>query len=139
MSFLSSLDISGSALTAQKFRMRIISQNLANASTTRTENGEPYRRKLTVLSQRVDGFSKELGVALAGVEVSSVLEDGDDFKVDYDPGHPDADEAGYVRLPNINSLEEMVDMMSASRSYEANITAFNAMKQLASTALTIGK
>jgi flagellar basal-body rod protein FlgC len=119
--------------------MRIIAQNLANAHTTRAENGEPYRRKLTVMAQRVDGFKKELGVALAGVEITQVIEDGDDFKVEYDPGHPDADEAGYVRLPNVNTLEEMVDMMSASRSYEANVTAFNAMKQLASTALNIGK
>ncbi len=139
MAFLSSLDISGSALTAQKFRMKVISENLANAQTTRTENGEPYRRKLVVLSQRVDGFRKELGQVLAGVEVTQVLEDGDDFKVEYNPDHPDADEAGYVRLPNVNTLEEMVDLMSASRSYEANVTAFNAMKQLASTALNIGK
>jgi flagellar basal-body rod protein FlgC len=141
MAFLGSLDISGSALTAQKFRMDIIAQNLANANTTRTENGEAYRRKLVVFNEKKLGnsFQKELGAALGGVEVSAVVEDGDDFKVEYDPDHPDADENGYVSLPNIDTVEEMVDMMSASRSYEANITAFNALKNMASAALDIGK
>lgn len=139
MSFLSALDISGSALTAQKFRMNIIAQNMANTGTTRTENGEPYRRKLTVFSERTGEFDSVLGKELAGVEVTQVAEDGDDFKLEYDPDHPDADENGYVRLPNINTLDEMVDMISASRAYEANVTAFNAMKELATAALNIGK
>ena len=141
MAFLGSLDISGSALTAQKFRMDIIAQNLANANTTRTENGEAYRRKLVVFNEKKLGnsFQKELGAALGGVEVSAVVEDGGEYKVECGPDHPDADENGYVSLPNIDTVEEMVDMMSASRSYEANITAFNALKNMASAALDIGK
>ncbi|MEA4921221.1 MAG: flagellar basal body rod protein FlgC [Clostridiaceae bacterium] len=139
MSFLSALDISGSALTAQKFRMNIIAQNMANTGTTRTEDGEPYRRKLSVFSERTGAFDSVLGKELAGVEVTQVAEDGDDFKLEYDPDNPDADENGYVRLPNINTLDEMVDMISASRAYEANVTAFNAMKELATAALNIGK
>ena len=141
MSFLRSLDISGSALTAQKLRMEVIAQNLANAGTTRTENGEAYRRKLVEFSEKTNGseFEKELGTALGGVQVTAIVEDNEGGKVEYDPTHPDADENGYVNLPNINTVEEMIDMMSASRSYESNITAFNAMKGMAMSALNIGK
>ena len=141
MAFLRSLDISGSALTAQKQRMEVIAQNLANSATTRAENGESYRRKLVVFSKKTNGnnFGKELGAALGGVEVTAIVEDNDGEKVEYNPTHPDANENGYVNLPNINTVEEMIDMMAASRSYEANVTAFNAMKGMAMTALNIGK
>lgn len=145
MSFIDSLNISGSGLTAQKLRMEIVAQNLANANTTRTESGDPYRRKLVVLSEGPGSFSTELNASLGksssvgGVQVSQIVEDQDDFKLDYDPTHPDADANGYVRLPNVNTTEEMVDMMSASRLYEANVTAFNAMKAMAAKALEIGK
>jgi flagellar basal-body rod protein FlgC len=147
MAFLDSLNISGSGLTAQKLRMQVVAQNLANAQTTRTENGEPYRRKLVVLSERNDpaAFSNTLnasigsGESLKGVEATAILDDADDFKLEYDPTHPDADANGYVRLPNVDTVEEMVDIMSASRLYEANVTAFNAMKEMAAKALEIGK
>ncbi len=147
MAFLNSLNISASGLTAQKYRMEIVAQNLANAQTTRTEDGGPYRRKLVVLSEITGtaNFAGTLRTAMnenaspGGVEVSAILEDADDFKVEYDPSHPDADADGYVRLPNVNTVEEMVDIMAASRLYEANITAFNAMKDMAAKALEIGK
>lgn len=147
MSFLNSLNISGSGLTAQKLRMEIVAENLANANTTRGADGNPYRRKLVVLSERTKprDFSSELSESIgnsssyAGVEATAIVDDTDDFKVEYDPTHPDADAAGYVRLPNVNTTEEMVDIMSASRLYEANITAFNAMKEMAAKALEIGR
>ncbi len=147
MAFLDSLNISGSGLTAQKLRMQVVAQNLANASTTRTEGGGPYRRKLVVLSERggSNGFSAALEASagekasLGGVKATAIVGDADDFKLEYDPSHPDADANGYVRLPNVNTVEEMVDIMSASRLYEANVTAFNAMKEMASKALEIGR
>ena len=147
MAFLDSLNISGSGLTAQKLRMQVVAQNLANANTTRTEGGGPYRRKLVVLSERngPNGFSSALNASigdkatLGGVEAAAIIGDADDFKLEYDPSHPDADANGYVRLPNVNTVEEMVDIMSASRLYEANVTAFNAMKEMASKALEIGR
>ncbi|MDF2685015.1 MAG: flagellar basal-body rod protein FlgC [Clostridia bacterium] len=146
MSFLNSLNISGSALTAQKFRMNVISQNISNANTTRTENGQPYRRKLVIFNENKNNvdFSSTLNNSLkenigAGVEVSAVVEDQSNFKLEFNPDHPHADADGYVRMPNVDTVEEMVDMISATRSYEANITAFNAMKFMASKALEIGK
>ena len=146
-SFMNSLNISGSGLTAQKLRMTIVAENLANATTTRTEAGGPYRRKLVVLSERGNtaDFSAALDASIGdraaggGVQVGAVIEDQDDFKVEYDPTHPDADANGYVQLPNVNTTEEMVDMMSASRLYEANVTAFNAMKEMITKALEIGR
>ncbi len=145
MSFLNSLDISGSALTAQKFRMDVISSNIANASTTRTEEGGLYRRKMVVFqsTEQPMSFSSIMnalsGSSTGGVEVSAVVEDPDYFKAVYNPTHPDADADGYVMMPNINTVEEMIDMMSATRSYEAGITVFNAVKLMASKALEIGQ
>lgn len=145
MGFLDSLNISGSGLTAQKYRMEIVAQNLANADTTRTVAGGPYRRKLVVFEEIGSNgtFAQALrasaGEAGGGVRVQQVLDDTDDFKVEYDPTHPDANADGYVQLPNVDTTQEMVDMMSASRLYEANVTAFNAMKAMASKALEIGK
>ncbi|HWR21895.1 MAG TPA: flagellar basal body rod protein FlgC [Feifaniaceae bacterium] len=150
MAFLSSLDISGSALTAQRLRMDVISQNIANANTTRAENGEAYRRRAVVFSERpgTARFSAFLNraqeeqrdqVAGRGVVVSSIETDMSDFKIEYDPSHPDADEDGYVRYPNVNEVTEMVDMMAATRAYEASITALNATKNMALKALEIGR
>lgn len=145
MGFLDSLNISGSGLTAQKYRMEIVAQNLANADTTRTVAGGPYRRKLVVLEEITSNgtFAQALRASSAGsgggVRVREVLDDTDDFKVEYDPTHPDANEDGYVQLPNVDTTQEMVDMMAASRLYEANVTAFNAMKAMATKALEIGK
>jgi flagellar basal-body rod protein FlgC len=144
MGFLSSMDISTSALTAQRMRMDVISENIANADTTRTDNGEPYRRRSVVLSQKQgtsfssyyeDAKSATVG---RGVCVSEIVEDESDFILEYDPTHPDADADGYVSYPNVDEVEEMIDMMSATRSFEANVTALNATKSMAMKALEIG-
>jgi flagellar basal-body rod protein FlgC len=151
MSFLQSLNISGSGLTAQRLRMDIISENLANIDATRTENGGPYRRKMVVFTSTNTSnslFNKMLynnindinnSKQVRGVEVSQIVEDQSPFKLSYDPTHPDANEDGYVELPNVDSLKETVDMMEAVRSYQANVTALNAIKQMASKALEILK
>lgn len=143
MSFLSSMDISASGLTAERARMDVIAENLANINTTRTATGDPYRRRYVVLEQKADpSFNEYLTDALnrrdgSGVRVSEIGEDTSDFKMDYDPGHPDADANGYVRMPNVDLAREMVDMLSATRSYEANVTAANATKNMALKALEI--
>lgn len=144
MSFLQSLNISGSGLTAQRLRMDIISENIANIDSTRTESGGPYRRKMAVLTHSND-FKNILVKNLSeyevsgGVEVSDIVEDQSDFKLMYNPEHPDADESGYVSMPNVDSLKETVDMMEAYRAYQANITALNTTKQMAVKALEIGR
>ena len=103
MGFMDNMDISASGLTAQRMRMDVISQNIANASTTRTASGEPYRRRVTVLEQKQSApFSSYLSAAGSGVAVTQITEDMSDFLLEYDPEHPDADENGYVRLPNVD-------------------------------------
>ena len=144
MSFLSSMNISASALTATRLRMDIISENIASMNTTRTENGEPYRRKYVVYQERVDdrafaAFFNRARRAPGGVRVLGIGTDMSEFKYDYNPTHPDADENGYVRMPNVEVVQEMVDMMSAYRAYEANITALNAFKDMAVKTLEIGR
>ena len=144
MNFLDSLAISSSGLSAQRLRMNLISSNMANANTTRTQNGEPYKRKDVVFkSSQADSFKSALDEQLAGqghgVQVAGIIEDNKPFVQKYDPGHPDADENGYIRLPNVNIVEEMVNMISASRSFEANATAVRATKDMASMALDIGR
>ena len=145
MAFLSSLDISGSALTAQRLRMDVVAENVANIQTTRTAEGEPYRRRYVIFQQKdAASFSAALnnslsGSAGSGVRVTEIGEDPSEFKLDYNPTHPDADEFGYVRMPNVELAREMSDMMSATRSYEANITVLNSTKSMAMNALEIGK
>lgn len=144
MNFLDSLDISSTGLSAQRIRMNLISSNLANINTTRTENGEPYKRKDAVFETAPNSDFEEvlndrLDEALNGVKVARIVEDDRPFVEKYDPGHPDADENGYVRLPNVNMVEEMVNMISASRGFEANATAIRATKDMASAALKIGE
>lgn len=146
MGFFKSLDISASALTAERLRMDIISQNIANSNTTRTENGTPYRRKTVVFEeQKSNSFSTYLSKASDelsagnGVKVAAIVEDTTPFKRVYDPGNPDADEEGYVEMPNVDTVTEMVNMISASRAYEANVTAINTVKSMALKALEIGK
>jgi flagellar basal-body rod protein FlgC len=145
MGFLSSLDISASALTAQRMRMDVISENIANADTTRTANGGPYRRRVTVLAEQPSSFSAALQQATGnsatggGVVVSQIVEDQSAFEYEYDPDHPDADVNGYVAKPNVDTAKEIIDMMSATRSYEANVTALNATKSIAMKALEIGR
>lgn len=143
MSFLNSLNISGSGLTAQRLRMDVISENIANIDTTRTENGGPYRRKMVVLSSQSE-FKNMLIQNLneyeaGGVEVTEIAEDQSEFKLTYNPEHPDADENGYVSMPNVDSLKETIDMMEAYRAYQANVTALNTTKQMAIKALEIGR
>jgi len=146
MSMLKSFSISASALTLQRLRMDVIAQNIANAGTTRTAAGGAYRRRL-VVAQEVGGinsFSRHLSdstnrLGSAGVKAVRIVEDATPFKMVYDPGHPDADELGYVAMPNVDTVREMTDMMMATRSFEANITAFNASKSMAMKALEIGR
>lgn len=145
MGFMKSMNISASALTAQRVRMDVISQNIANANTTRTNNGTPYRRRQVVFqSQPGSLFSRYLNKAQSaaageGVRVAAIVEDMSDFIREYDPDHPDADAEGYVSYPNVDEVSEMVDMMAATRSYDANVTALNATKSIALKALEIGK
>ena len=144
MAFLSSMSISASALTATRLRMDVITENMANSNTTRTENGEPYRRKYVVFQEKTNDrdfatfFNRAQNVA-GGVRVLQIGTDMSEFKYDYNPSHPDADENGYVRYPNVEVVQEMVDMMSAFRAYEANITAINTFKDMAVKTLEIGK
>ena len=144
MSFLDSMGISASALTATRLRMDVVAENMANINTTRTESGEPYRRKYVVFQEKTGdrefaAFFNKARKAPGGVRVLEIGKDMSEFKYDYNPGHPDADENGYVRLPNVEVVQEMVDMMSAYRAYEANITALNAFKDMAIKTLDIGK
>lgn len=147
MGYFDSLDIGASALTAQRLRMDTISQNIANINTTRTEDGTPYRRKTVIFEERSDStpFSEYLTessknlVAGKGVRVARIVEDTSPFKKVYDPGHPDANEEGYVEMPNVDIITEMVNMISATRAYEANVTSINTAKSLALKALEIGK
>ena len=144
MGYLDSLNITGSALTAERFRTDIILKNLANQNTTRTAEGGPYRRKQVVLRENQLDFKSELGKAMTkadrgGVYVEEVVESQNPLVPVYDPDHPDANEDGYVMMPNVNSAEEMVDLMAATRAYEANVTALNIAKSMALKALEIGK
>ena len=147
MSFFGTLDTSASALTAQRLRLDVISQNMANASTTRTENGGPYKRKTVVFEQIKNEASQNFSSILNekkqsgnnGVRVAQIVEDESEGELVYDPTHPDANAQGYVEMPNVNVIDEMVNMISASRSYEANVNAFNSTKSMFSKALEIGK
>lgn len=142
-SFLNSLNITGSALTAERFRMDIVSQNLANIDTTKTEDGSPYRRKQVVFEEQPLNFNAALTDARqklgGGVKVTKVVESQEDFIPVYDPDHPHADENGYVMKPNVDRAEETVDLMAASTAYNANITALNIIKQMTMKALELGK
>ncbi len=142
MSFFKSMDISGSGLTAQSFRMDVIAQNIANVDTTRTADGGPYQRRTTVLGQQADFAGILAGVAaegspVTGVEVVATEADTTPFQLVYNPTHPDAGADGYVRMPNVDVTTEYVDLISASRSYEANLTVMNATKRMAVKALEI--
>lgn len=155
MAFLNSMDISGSALTASRLRMDVISENIANAETTRTEKGGPYRRKMVVyqsiepqngdssfqssLNQAMAGTGGTSDGAPGGVKVTGIVEDQTPFSSVYDPSSPDANAQGYVLKPNVNVIQETLDMMAVTRAYDANINSLNAVKDMASKALEIGK
>ncbi len=145
MDFETSMKISASGLSAQRTWMNVISANLANVNTTRTESGKPYERQTTIVEavdvdnhfdRVLDGVVQE---ELQAVRVAGVVPDGREFKQVYDPGHPDANDKGVVSMPNISAVEEMANMVMASRSYEANLAALNNAKHMALKALEIGK
>ncbi|HEY4280285.1 MAG TPA: flagellar basal body rod protein FlgC [Conexibacter sp.] len=147
MGFFDAIEIAGSGLTAERLRMDVTSENLANAETTRTANGGPYLRKEVVLQQQGGGSFGDVltgavgGVtatsAPSGVEVAGIVQDPTSTKQVYDPSHPDANAQGYVTEPNINPVTEMVDLISSSRSYEANVTAMDSAKQMFTQTLGI--
>jgi flagellar basal-body rod protein FlgC len=154
MAFLSSMDIVGSGLTAQQLRLDVISENITNAQTTRTENGDgAYRRKMVVfqavsgrdsfreiMAQASSGLVSNAGYETAGgVRVTEIVEDPSDMKLVYDPTDPDANENGYVEMPNVDMVKEMTDAMAASQAYSADVTAFNTLKSVVSRAMEIGE
>ncbi len=139
MAFLSSLDIVGSALTSERYRSDVIMQNIANAKTTQTESGDPYRRKQVVFEERALSFDETLKRAQGGVRISDVVESDEDFKSVYDPTNPLADENGYVLYPNVDTTEEMIDLMAASNAYNANLSAFSLLKNSISKTLEMGR
>ena len=154
MAFVSSIDVIGSGFTAQQQRLDVISENIVNMNTTRTENGEgPYRRKVVVFEADNGGSRFQDVLArtrngsggrfasdtVGGVRVAEVAEDPSDFKLKYDPGDPDANEDGYVEMPNVDMVKEITDGMAANQAFTADITAFNLLKTLLSKGLEIGK
>ena len=146
MGLFQSFDICASGMTAQRFRMDTIAENIANVNTTRTEDGTPYRRKIVTFEEKqlTPSFSDILSDTTTfqgnGVKVAKVSEDTEtDFIKTYDPSHPDADADGYVSYPNVNTVTEMTNLIDSSRAYEANTTAFDAMKNMVQVGLSIGQ
>ena len=146
MDLFKAMQISGTSLNAQRTVMNVISANVANAQTTRTEEGGPYLRKRAILSPTpispgspfFELLTRNLGPEAMGVKVQDIVEDPEGLKTIYDPSHPDADETGLLLLPNVNLMEEMVALMAASRVFEANVAAFNAAKTMTLRSLDIG-
>jgi flagellar basal-body rod protein FlgC len=145
MSMFQAIDAAASGLSAERLRMDVISNNIANANTTRTAEGGPFRRQMVIFQPRDSGqstfsqvFSQQLDAG-NGVRVVGIVKDDSALRQVYDPNHPDANPEGYVEMPNINIVAEMVDMITATRAYEANVTAVNAAKSMALKALEIGK
>jgi flagellar basal-body rod protein FlgC len=138
MSLFGAIDISGSGLAAERLRMDVTAENLANAQSTQGADGQPYRRKEVVLRQAGGAFQSELNTAMGGqsgtpargVEVAQIAEDTAPNRMVYDPGHPDANGDGYVSMPNVDPVTEMVDLIAASRAYEANVTAMQTAKSM---------
>jgi flagellar basal-body rod protein FlgC len=141
MNFLVCLETSASGLYAQRKRMDIIASNLANIETTRTEKGGPYRRKMVVMSTKppTQNFGDILNSSVDGVQIEDVVEDQSPFKKVYNPGHPDANDEGYLLKPNIDLVVETTNMMMAKRAFEANIAVVKATRKMAIKALEIGR
>ena len=139
MDIFTSMDISASALKSQRIRLNTISSNLANVETTSTPEGGPYKKKSVYFQTKPMPFKEQLDNSMQGVEVTKIIEDTTEPRKIYDPSHPDAAEDGYVAMPNISVLKEMVDMMSATRAYEANTTVIKSAKRMALKALEIGR
>lgn len=135
------VSVAASALSAERTRIEVAVSNLANAESTRGADGQPYKRRGVVLtSDQVQSFDNALGKASAtGVKVAAIVEDTAPARRVYDPSHPDADGEGFVELPNVNAAEEMVDMVGASRAYQANLTAINLIRDLVSKSLELGR
>jgi flagellar basal-body rod protein FlgC len=143
MGMFGAIDSAASGLTAERLRMDVISNNIANVNTTRTAEGGPYRRQVVVFEPRsgnsfADALSSQMGQG-SGVRVSGITKDQSPLRMVYEPNHPDANPNGYVAMPNVNVVTEMVDMITATRSYEANVTVINSAKSMAAKALEIGK
>lgn len=146
MGMFGAIDAAASGLTAERLRMDVISNNIANVNTTRTSQGGAYRRQMVVFSPRENQatfsqvLSEKLGTDVGnGVRVVGITEDTSATRLIYDPAHPDANQDGYVEMPNVNVVSEMVDMITATRAYEANVTTINTAKSMALKALEIGK
>ncbi len=141
MDFITTLNTSASGLFAQRKRMDIIASNLANIETTRTETGEPYRRKMVVMSPKpqYDSFRQAFDMQIEGVQIEEVVEDPAPFKKIYNPSHPDADQDGYLYKPNVDLMVETTNMMMARRAFEANVAAIKTTRQMILKALEIGK
>ena len=151
MAFVTAMNIVGSGLTAEQLRLDVISENVTNMNTTRTEAGGPYRRKIVVFRSESgrDGFRQAMAAAAnasnrgyekaGGVRVAEIVEDTTDLPLSYDPTHPDANELGYVEMPNVTLVKEITDAMAASQAYSANVTAFNTLKSVLSSSLEIGR
>ncbi len=144
MDLMKSIKISASALSAHRTKVNVISENIANSETTRTEDGGPYKRKLLVLkSKPIESFEETFQSASSeydGVEVEEIIESQENFRMVYNPGHPDADpDTGYVKMPNVDTLAEMADMLVAKRSYDASITVIDNTKSMINKAMSIGE
>ncbi len=141
MNLLTALDVNASGLMAQRKRVEVSSSNLANSQTTRTNDGGPYRRKDVVFQTTSfkDSLGNAMGKGVEGVEVSELVDDPRPFDRRYEPGHPDADKEGYVAYPNVNVMEEMANLVEASRSYEANIAAIGIVKAMINRTLELGR
>jgi flagellar basal-body rod protein FlgC len=141
MDLTTSLKICGSGLAAQRAKLDIVTSNLANVSTTRTPEGGPYRKKTIVLSAEAinDNFDAKLRDVLKSVRIDEIKDDPNGVKMVHDPAHPDADAKGFVAMPNINIMVEMADMITASRAYEACVTAFDATKSMTLKTLEMGR
>jgi len=140
MNFIQSFEISASGLYAQRKRMDVIASNLANIETTRTNQGGPYRRKMVVMSSKpVEDFHMVLLSKGEGVKVDGIVEDQSPFREVFNPGHPDADQSGYLRKPNVDLIVETTNMLMARRAFEANIAAFKSTRQMVLKALEIGR
>lgn len=133
-------DISASGLAAERMRMQVVANNIANANATRGENGEPYRRQRVSFASAGAGFNSLIEgptASLQGVEVTGITDDMSEFPLVFDPGHPDADDSGYVRLPNVKVMNEMIDLLTATRSYEANLKALKNFKEMQESTLGV--
>lgn len=142
MNIFQSMNISATGLTAERLRLDIVSNNIANMNTTRTPSGGPYKRQIPIFTQKLQeiiGSNDGMRIKGAGVKVNRIIEDQTPPRLQYNPEHPDANQDGYVAMPNINIVNEMVDMITATRSYEANVTAVNASKSMYLKALEIGR